>query len=638
MELVALVEQARAGNLDAFDTLVRRFQDMALGYAYSLLGDFHLAEDASQEAFLGAYGNLSQLRNSAAFVTWFRRILFRQCHQLRRKLHFDTVPIDSVHGIVSDTPDPDQSVETHAMRDEIQNLIKTLPKQEAQTITLFYISEYSQAEVAAFLGVSVDTVKNRLRNGRSKIKERMLKMAKHTLRNQAPSRDDSFATVVSLCNAAQAGDAKRVEHLLATNPKLATQPISQNDQLAIQFAAREGHVDVVRLLLEAGADPLKGVYPNRKATSALAFARDRGHNRVVKVIEDYLTEHPQEKAEPGEGDALMAAVKEGNVATVRMVLDSDASLASHPARPLKEAAIKGNLDIVRLMLDHGADPDEPYEMDLGDEGVHNNAGEPLWLAAHHNHYEVCELLLERGADPNVYVFASGPAAERAMENDNEAILNLIYRYGGVGFADAAALCGQIAVPAEVMHLQPEKAPRMLWGAALGGNMDLAKLCLRFDLKSADWFDLMYQPLRGPRNQARLRYMDGKRNELEDKVEILRMMLEHGADPNLHDERQVGLLHRLLGETSLWEDEEKVLFADLLIDYGAEIDARDGELRSTPLGYAARYGLVNMVRFLLERGAKTNLAADEPWATPLAWAEKMGYKEIADLLRKHGATA
>lgn len=57
-----LIERTRSGQLDAYGDLVRRFQDMAVDYAYSLLGDFHLAEDAAQEAFVRAYLELSELR------------------------------------------------------------------------------------------------------------------------------------------------------------------------------------------------------------------------------------------------------------------------------------------------------------------------------------------------------------------------------------------------------------------------------------------------------------------------------------------------------------------------------------------------------------------------------------------------
>ncbi len=84
-------------------------------------------------------------------------------------------------------------------------------------------------------------------------------------------------TVQQLCDAAQAGDLAQVEEILAQNALLARQPITQNGQLAIQFAAREGYAEIVAALLAAGADPQRGVYPNRRATSALAYARARGY-------------------------------------------------------------------------------------------------------------------------------------------------------------------------------------------------------------------------------------------------------------------------------------------------------------------------------------------------------------------------
>ena len=95
-ELAALVSQARAGELEAFDALVRRFQDMAAGYAYSLLGDSGAAQDAAQEAFIQLYRDLPKLRAPEAFLTWFRQIIFKQCDRIRRRQRFDLVPLDSV--------------------------------------------------------------------------------------------------------------------------------------------------------------------------------------------------------------------------------------------------------------------------------------------------------------------------------------------------------------------------------------------------------------------------------------------------------------------------------------------------------------------------------------------------------------
>ena len=71
-ELGSLISRAQAGDLDAYGRIVRQFQDMAVGYAYSILGDFHLAEDAAQEAFIEAYPILSRVYGPVAFPGWFR--------------------------------------------------------------------------------------------------------------------------------------------------------------------------------------------------------------------------------------------------------------------------------------------------------------------------------------------------------------------------------------------------------------------------------------------------------------------------------------------------------------------------------------------------------------------------------------
>jgi len=69
--LESLVEKTRNGDDDAYEIIVRRFQDMAVGYGYSILRDFQLAEDAAQEAFLEAYRNLDKLREPPAFPDGF---------------------------------------------------------------------------------------------------------------------------------------------------------------------------------------------------------------------------------------------------------------------------------------------------------------------------------------------------------------------------------------------------------------------------------------------------------------------------------------------------------------------------------------------------------------------------------------
>ena len=94
-ELRSLVERAQARDVDAYGEIVRRFQDMAYGYAYSILGDFHLAQDAAQEAFIQAYRDLAMLQNPDAFPGWFRRIVFKHSDRIRRRRPVHMVSLEA---------------------------------------------------------------------------------------------------------------------------------------------------------------------------------------------------------------------------------------------------------------------------------------------------------------------------------------------------------------------------------------------------------------------------------------------------------------------------------------------------------------------------------------------------------------
>jgi ankyrin repeat protein len=85
--------------------------------------------------------------------------------------------------------------------------------------------------------------------------------------------------------------------------------------------------------------------------------------------------------------------------------------------------------------------------------------------------------------------------------------------------------------------------------------------------------------------------------------------------------------------ALLTPEERVAFATMLLDAGARLDIRDDLLESTPLGWACRWGWIELVKLLLSRGADPVEADAEPWATPRAWAEKMGREDGLAALRE-----
>ena len=123
------------------------------------------------------------------------------------------------------------------------------------------------------------------------------------------------------------------------------------------------------------------------------------------------------------------------------------------------------------------------------------------------------------------------------------------------------------------------------------------------------------------------------------TEILRLLLASGMDPDLPNWQRATPLQDLCGHDGRGRPRQhRTECAAILLDAGATISAKDEEYRSTPLAWAARNDLPDMVELLLGRGAPTNLADDESWATPLAWAIKRGHLRIVKLLRAAGATA
>jgi len=190
-ELRTLVLAARAGDLESYGEIVRRFQDLAYGYAYSLLGDLHLAEDAAQQAFVQAYRDLAKLREPEAFPGWLRRIVFTQCNRLTRGKQISAGPLESALDVASTEPGPPENAARRELREAVLAALRSLPDNERTVTTLFYINGYSQNDIAEFLEVPVTTVNGRLRTSRDRLRERMIEMVEEELRRSAT--DERFA-------------------------------------------------------------------------------------------------------------------------------------------------------------------------------------------------------------------------------------------------------------------------------------------------------------------------------------------------------------------------------------------------------------------------------------------------------------
>jgi RNA polymerase sigma factor (sigma-70 family) len=186
-----------ADRHDAFGELVIGFQDMAFGYAYGVLGDFYLAEDAAQEAFITAWQRLGQLRAPEAFPGWLRRIVLTQCNRLTRGKRLKIVPLEMGANTPVAGPDPHAAAEQREFRTRVVEAIKALPESERQVVTLFYVNGYTQADIGEFLQVPLSTVNKRLYTARQRLKgSAVVEMFRDNLRQRRPSRDESFADKV----------------------------------------------------------------------------------------------------------------------------------------------------------------------------------------------------------------------------------------------------------------------------------------------------------------------------------------------------------------------------------------------------------------------------------------------------------
>lgn len=107
--------------------------------------------------------------------------------------------------------------------------------------------------------------------------------------------------------------------------------------------------------------------------------------------------------------------------------------------------------------------------------------------------------------------------------------------------------------------------------------------------------------------------------------LLRAFLDAGANPNVSAGERRTLLHYLAADSSAKEP------IKVLLEFGADINARDDIFRGTPLTWAVIHGNQDVVEFFLARGASVERADDETWSTPSFWAAYLGHTEIAKIL-------
>jgi len=411
--LESLVHKVRDGDDTAYEAIVRRFQDMAVGYGYSILRDFQLAEDAAQEAFLEAYRNLGQLREPAAFPGWFRRIVFKQCDRITRTQSFGISALDAAGEQASQEPNQADALEQREMDDKILRAVDSLPDHERVATALYYISGYSQKEVADFLNVPVTTIKKRLHSARIRLREMLIDMVEDSLRELRPSRDEMFATrVIEILKAAHSGDAVKVKHLLEQDSRL----LSARDPLgntALILAVNSGHDEVAALLVAAGVHP--DIY------EAASIGRT---DLVASLLDDDPSLLETYSAEGF--TALALAAHFGQIETLEFLIARGGNvnaISRHAmsVTPLHAALFGRRLEAAKLLVAAGAD----VTPKRGGTGLPRAGWTALHYCAGYGFAELVEPLLKRGADINAVDDEGKTALRVAIESSQHGVRDLL---------------------------------------------------------------------------------------------------------------------------------------------------------------------------------------------------------------------
>lgn len=193
---IVLIHRILDGDKEAFATLVQKYQKKVHAIAWRKIHDYHVAEEITQDAFLQVYQKLSSLRNPKQFNGWLYVIVDRLCTDWIKKNKFNTRSLqntpkevlEEVYYMEYETKHRETETVEH-YREIVKKLLDKLPESERTVFTLYHLGDMTAKEVSETLGISVNTVKSKLRRARNRLRLKEELLLSETLRSLQLSTD-----------------------------------------------------------------------------------------------------------------------------------------------------------------------------------------------------------------------------------------------------------------------------------------------------------------------------------------------------------------------------------------------------------------------------------------------------------------
>lgn len=175
-----LIRKSIQGDSSAFESLVLRYQDRLAHSLEHALGNRDDALDATQQAFISAWKNISGFRSDSAFYSWLYRIAMNAAITAKRRQRIATTPIHRATedgGVQPEDPRPDTNpghqMQTGERVQQVREALARVPEEFRQPLVLKEIDGLSYEEIASVLGIPIGTVRSRIFRARKELSDRL---------------------------------------------------------------------------------------------------------------------------------------------------------------------------------------------------------------------------------------------------------------------------------------------------------------------------------------------------------------------------------------------------------------------------------------------------------------------------------